>query len=119
MTSKRILLVDDERDILVTFKKALESRGYEVDAFSDPVKALLDFVPGRYDIIITDVKMPGLNGFELYHRIRKQDEKAKLFFLTAIDIYEHEVKLAFPNLDPNVFIHKPIGIDDLIKTIER
>lgn len=80
--------------------------------------ALMDFTPDRYDIVLTDVKMPGLNGFELYHRIRKQDEKAKMFFLTAIDIYEHEVKLAFPNLDPNAFIHKPIAIDDLITTIE-
>ncbi|MEM3095352.1 MAG: response regulator [Nitrososphaera sp.] len=51
-------MVDDEQDVLTVFKKALGSKGYEVDAFNDPTKALIDFAPGRYDIVITDVKMP-------------------------------------------------------------
>jgi DNA-binding response OmpR family regulator len=115
--SRRIMVVDDDNDILVILKKGLERNGFEVDTFYDPIQALEKFKPNYYDIILTDVKMPGLNGFELYRQIHKQDEKAKVFFLSAIDIYEHEVKWAFPNLDPNMFIHKPIGIKDLVQTI--
>ena len=114
---KRIMLVDDDKDILVILKKGLEMKDFEVHTFYDPIEALEKFKPDYYDIILTDVRMPGLNGFELYRRIRKQDEKAKVFFLSAIDIYENEVKLAFPNLDPDMFIHKPIGINDLVQTI--
>ena len=112
------MVVDDDNDILVILKRGLERNGFEVDTFYDPIQALEKFKPNYYDIILTDVKMPGLNGFELYRQIHKQDEKAKVFFLSAIDIYEHEVKLAFPNLDPNMFIHKPtIGINNLVQTI--
>jgi PleD family two-component response regulator len=75
------------------------------------------YKPDYYDIVLEVAKMPGLNGFELYWQFHKQDEKAKVFFLSAIDIYEHEVKLAFPNLDPNMFIHKPImRINNLVQT---
>ena len=111
------MIVDDDMDILIILKKGLEMKGFEVHTFYDPIQALEKFKPDYYEIVLTDVRMPGLNGFELYRQIHKQDEKAKVFFLSAIDIYEHEVKLAFPNLDPNMFIHKPIGLNDLVQTI--
>jgi DNA-binding response OmpR family regulator len=66
--NNRILLVDDEPDVIFTFKKGLESHGFVVDAFNDPVLALSNFKPGTYDLLLLDVKMPQMNGFELYEK---------------------------------------------------
>jgi two-component system, OmpR family, response regulator ChvI len=64
----RVLVVDDEPDINLTFKTGLEAKGFIVDAFSDPVLALSDFKPGVYDLLLPDVRMPQIIGFELYER---------------------------------------------------
>jgi DNA-binding response OmpR family regulator len=114
----RILLVDDENDILEIFRKGLERSGFEVDAFNDSIKAIQEFKPHYYDLVITDIRMPGINGFDLYKLIRKQDEKVKIFFLSAHAIYEKDVELAFPNLPPNSFIEKPISIAKFVNLIE-
>jgi two-component system response regulator ChvI len=76
------------------------------------------FKPHFYDIVITDIRMPGLNGFDLYRLIRKQDESVKVFFMTAFEVLEQEIKVAFPNLPPNSFITKPITIEKLVQLIE-
>src|SRR5437867_6067495 len=74
-----ILLIDDENDTLVTLKKGLEMKGFEVDAFDASPQALQQFKPYRYDVVITDIHMPILNGFEVCKLIRKQDEKVRIF----------------------------------------
>jgi DNA-binding response OmpR family regulator len=114
----RILLVDDEKDVLQIFTQGLERNGFEVDAFTSPIEAVQQFRPYRYDAVITDIRMPGLSGFEVYKLIRKQDDTVKVFFLTAFAIYEKEVKLAFPNLPLNSFVEKPISIAKLVNLIE-
>jgi len=114
----RILLVDDEKDILYVLQKGLELKGFHVDGFADPIEAAAQFAPFRYDIVISDIRMPQMTGFDLYRMLRKQDNRFKIFFLTAFEVHEQEVKLAFPNLPLNSFIHKPIGIDDLVRLIE-
>ena len=113
-----ILLIDDENDTLVTLKKGLEMKGFEVDAFDASPQALQQFKPYRYDVVITEISMPILNGFEVYKLIRKQDEKVRIFFMTAFEVIEQEVKLAFPNLPPNSFITKTITIEKLVALIE-
>ena len=80
---KRIMVVDDESDLTLFYRMSLEYHGFEVETFNDPRKAMSNFKPGYYDLIILDIKMPDIDGFELYEKILKMDSKAKVCFLTA------------------------------------
>ena len=72
---KRVLIVDDEPDVTETFKLGLEESGFSVDTFNDPQMALSNFKPDTYDILLIDIKMPTMNGFELYGKIRNIDSR--------------------------------------------
>ena len=113
----KILLVDDEPDILQSVKKGLEMRGLSVDAFDDPGRALASFKPGVYDIAILDVKMPKMNGFQLYREILRRDEKVKVRFFTAFEEYKEEFRKAFPELDEHRFIKKPSMITSIVEKL--
>ena len=121
----RVLVVDDEPDINLTFKTGLEANGFIVDAFSDPVLALSNFKPGVYDLLLLDVRMPQINGFELYEKFRKIDSNVKACFITAHDVYYQSLKEIFPASKEMLLsgakgvLRKPISIDDLIETVER
>ena len=117
MSKGRILIVDDEIDITLAFKKGLESNGFQVDIYNDPVIALSNFKSDFYDLLLLDVRMPKMNGFELYQEIEKVDKKAKVCFITAFEVYYHALREIFPMLDVGCFIRKPIEIDDLVKKI--
>ena len=120
MDNNRILVVDDEPDLTQVSTLALEYHGYKVDSFNDPQEALSKFKPGLYDLIIIDIKMPNMDGFELYHEIKKKDNNAKICFLTASELYYEEFrKKEYSALDRNLFIQKPIGNEDLIKEINK
>ena len=80
---KRILLVDDEHDICMTFQTVLEDAGFECNYYTDSVKALQEFRPNYYDLILLDIKMPVLNGFALCKKIREIDNKIQIIFITA------------------------------------
>ena len=99
----RILLVDDEPDITSVTKRGLQSNGFEVDAFTDPAEALSNFKTGIYDLLLLDVKMPKMNGFELCQRINKIDNKIKVCFMSAFESYAEEFETAFPNQSENCF----------------
>jgi CheY-like chemotaxis protein len=121
----RLLVVDDETDINLTFKTGLEAKGFIVDAFSDPILALSNFKPGVYDLLLLDVRMPQINGFELYEKIRKIDSNVKAYFITAQDVYYQSLMEIFPDREEMLLsgakgvLRKPISIDDLIETVER
>jgi len=115
---QRILVVDDEKDIVNIVKKGLELKGFEVDGFTDPVEAIDQFKPFRYDVAFIDIRMPRLNGFGFYRRIRKQDDKIRTFLMSAFEIPANESQLAFPYLAPISIIIKPISIDQLVQLIE-
>ena len=115
----KILVVDDERDITSVIKKGLKSNGFEVDSYNDPVLALEKFRACIYDILIIDIKMPKMNGFELYKKMKEIDNKAKICFLTAIEYYNDEFRIAFPKLTLKCFADKPISIDLLAKIIKQ
>jgi len=78
---KRILLVDDDYDHTITFKVGLELAGFEVDSYNDSAIALSNFKPDYYDLLLIDIKMPKIDGFGLYERIRKIDVKVKVWLL--------------------------------------
>ena len=111
--TKRILLVDDEEDILIPIKMTLEDLGYEVDLFTNPLLALSIFKPSYYDLAILDVKMPDMNGFELFDKMKKIDNNIKVAFFTATDT-PYPGKDFHHAVDKNQFIVKPISLDDLI-----
>ncbi len=118
--NKRILVVDDEPDLTQVSTLALEYHGFKVDSFNDPQEALSKFKPGLYDLIILDIKMPKMDGFELYHEIKKKDNNAKVCFLTASELYYEEFrKEEYCALDRNLFIQKPIDNEDLVKEINK
>ena len=114
------MLVEDEDDIILLFKMILESDvGLKVDSFTDPFSALNNFRPGLYDLILIDIALPKMNGFELYKKIRKLDNKVKICFLTAGEMYYEEVRnQVFPELEANCFIRKPITNEDLIQKVK-
>ena len=120
--NKRVLLVDDEPDLNLTLKITLEENGLKVNSFTDPLSALENFKEGAgmYDLLILDMKMPQMNGFELYRQIKKIDDKVKVCFLTAGEMdYGQFRKELIPALDNNCYIQKPIENDTLIKRLNR
>ena len=119
-SSRRILLVDNEPDNTSVFSMGLEDAGFKVDAFNDSVLALSNFKARFYDLSILDINMPNMNGFELYKEIRKVDEKVRVCFLTASEMYHESLRVPPQTLnDVKCFIPKPISIDDFIKRVEE
>jgi CheY-like chemotaxis protein len=121
LKTKKIMLVDDEADILWLFKMILESDArLKVDAFADPIVALENFRPGLYDLLLIDIAMPKMNGFEFYDKIRELDKKVKVSFVTASEMFYEEIrKESFPELDTTCFIRKPIANPDLIQQVRE
>ena len=115
------MIVDDESDVNLLFKMVLEENGFKVDSFTDPLLALQNFKEqdGMYDMIILDIKMPEMNGFELYRQIKKIDDKAKICFLTAGEMYYGVYTDLFNSLDAKYFIRKPIDNEELVEKVNN
>ena len=117
---KKILAVDDEPDLTKLCSLALEYHGFKVDTFNDPQEALSNYKPGYYDLVILDIKMPKMDGFELYDEIKKKDHKAKVCFLTASELYYEEFrKKEYCVLDRDLFIRKPIDNEELLRQVSK
>ena len=113
----RIMLVDDEQDITFSFRMGLENNGFVVDTFNDPKEALSNFKSGFYDLLLIDIKMPKMNGFELYQEIEKIDNKAKVCFITAFEVYYKSLREVFRTVKVDCFIKKPITNEELVERI--
>ncbi len=114
----RILLVDDESDIVEILKRGLEAKGLQVDAYTYPHKALDSFKPNTYDLAILDIRMPVLSGFALYRAIKKIDPLITVYFLSAFEIYPAEFKMVFPSMESvKTVIKKPVAINELLRQI--
>jgi CheY-like chemotaxis protein len=143
---KRILLVDDEQDVLLTFQLILVREGYKVYPFDDPLDALSSFKSELYDLAILDIKMPKMDGFQLYEEIKKIDCYLKVCFITAAaasaigeEIHQyHEItgkngenagqkpkqkqqqqQQQYCELQKTMFLKKPISNGVLIKEVNR
>ena len=114
---KRIAIVDDEPDITTVLKRGLEYHGFTVEVFNDPHAALASFAPGRFDLVIIDIRMPKVNGFELYRELKKVEPGVKVCFLTAFEIYYEEFRKMFPTIDVKAFIRKPVSISSLVAQV--
>jgi DNA-binding response OmpR family regulator len=119
--TKKILLVDDEPDITYTIKKIIEDNGFTADSFNDPILALNSYKVNFYDLVILDIKMPTMDGFELYLKIREKDPKVKICFLTVIATFNEEfrkIRLALgKTINEDYFIQKPVEMEDLLKKL--
>jgi DNA-binding response OmpR family regulator len=114
---KKILLVDDEPDILDSLKIGLEDNGFAVETYTDSVLALSNFKADVYDIVLLDVKMPKMNGFELYEKLREKDSKVNVCFITAHEVYYESLREIFPDMNCDCYV-KPIDIDDLVRRVK-
>jgi DNA-binding response OmpR family regulator len=113
----KILLVDDDKDLTNSLRIGLEREGFRVEAYNDPVEALESFSPGRYDMVILDIRMDGMNGFEVYRELVKKDVFVRVCFLSGMDMQRNGFD-EFPVVDVG-FLKKPISISDLTKYIKE
>jgi two-component SAPR family response regulator len=120
---KRILVVDDDADSLASFKFGIEnttkSSGNRilVDAYKDPRMALLDFQPNFYDLLLTDINMSYMNGFQLTERILNIDINVKICFMSSGEINRDALREIYPSISLGCFISKPVTIDCLVERI--
>ena len=115
---KRILVVDDEIDICMVYQIILQDAGYECISYTDSVKALQEFRSNYYDLILLDIKMPLLNGFELCKKIREIDKTVHIIFITASEAYYEKFRSQhFPELGKINYIQKPIGNQELVQIV--
>jgi DNA-binding response OmpR family regulator len=116
------MFVDDEKDILSTVKRGLESNNaFTVETFSSGESALQAFEShpeSYYDLVITDIRMPKMNGFELYRRIKEKNQSMKIAFITAFEINKEEFNKVMPSVNVIDFISKPLSISSLITKLK-
>ena len=122
---KRILIVDNEPDVTFTFGVGLElyyyqdneKRRFEVYTHNDPEVALSKFRPNFYDLLLTDIYMPKMNGLELYQKIAEIDANIKVCFISAAEANIEALREVYPNVSFGCFIKKPVTIDKLVKRL--
>lgn len=115
------MVVDDEKDILSIIKRGLESKNrFQVETFIDAGYAL-EFLKKKptdyYDLVLTDIRMPKINGFELYRRIKESNPHMKIVFITAFEINKDEFTKVIPSVDVLDFISKPVSMSTLINKL--
>jgi DNA-binding response OmpR family regulator len=118
--TKRIMLIDDNRDVGLSLKVVLEhyyESSLKVDSFTDPLTALGNFETGLYDLVIIDTVMPDMNGFEVYRRLKELDKKVKVCFLVPGKLYEDATRRLFPELDKSSFIQIPVANEALVRKV--
>jgi DNA-binding response OmpR family regulator len=115
------MIVDDELDIANLYKLSLERDGFFVEIFNDPLLALSSYKTGAYDLLLLDINMPRMNGFELYQEIlsRHLDNHVKVCFIIAFEEYDNQFKELFPGLEvADYFIRKPIALKTLTEKVK-
>ena len=119
--NKSILVVDDEHDIVNLTKQSLQRNGLKVSAFTDPVMALEDFkVNGKTcSLILSDIRMPGINGYEFVKKVKKINSKVKVIFMTAFEINDKEFHNLLPDIKVDGFLQKPFSIQQLNEVIGK
>ena len=115
------MFVDNELDMTTMLKMALERVGFLIDTFNDPLLALKSFKPNSYDLVMLDVMMPKMNGFELFEQLKRADQDAKVCFLTASnETYREELrKERYCELNRDLFLEMPMPIKEIIAEIMK
>jgi CheY-like chemotaxis protein len=123
---KKILIVDDDPDTTFTYKSGLEGYHevntdseirFEVYTYNNPLAALSEFKPNFYDLLLTDINMPDINGFELCQKMLELDANVRVCFITAGEINVEALREIRPKINLGCFIKKPVSIDYLVKRL--
>jgi len=114
----KILLVDNEADVIITFKAILQEAGFIVNTYEDPLIALSKFTPHFYDLVILDIGMPKMNGIELSRQLLELDSNVKICFITAGEANIEVLRELYPSRAIGCFINKPVTIDQLVKRVK-
>jgi CheY-like chemotaxis protein len=121
--SKQLLIIDDDPDITLTLKQGLETvyenneKLFEIYSFNNPIDALSNFESNFYDLLLIDINMPKMNGFELSKQILKRDLDVKICFMSSGQINEEALRENYPTLSLGCFIRKPIEIKELVRKL--
>jgi DNA-binding response OmpR family regulator len=124
--TKRILIVDDDPDITFTFKKAFEEANrissnkisFHVSTYNDPLVALSEFKPDFYDLLLIDINMPRMNGFDFCAKVLEIDINPRVCFMSSGLINQEALREQYPSLSIGCFIRKPVTIEDLVKRVK-
>jgi DNA-binding response OmpR family regulator len=119
LTSARILIVDDDKDITRVFKMGLERRGFIVTTFNDANLAIKNTAQESFDLALFDISMPNLDGYELFEEFTKHDPKTNVCFLTAFDLTPEDHERFTSDRRMKGFINKPLGFAELITRINQ
>ena len=114
----KILLVDNEADVTITFNAILQDAGFIVNTYEDPLIALSNFIPHFYDLVILDIGMPKMNGIELSRQLLELDSNVKICFITAGEANIEVLRELYPSMDVGCFIKKPVAIDQVVKRVK-
>jgi DNA-binding response OmpR family regulator len=118
---KRIMVIDDDPDVTMTLQTVLQQNGFRTDPYDDPVTAYKNFRDGVYDLVLLDIKMPIVDGFLLYQKIRRTDKRVRICFLTASEFYRERFRKeqGFDGFDQESLLKKPIDMKDLVDTTKK
>ena len=124
--AKRILIIDDDIDIIFTFKKGLEAENsnknsktfFKVYTYNNPLEALSQFKPNFYDLLLVDINMPKMNGFELSTKILELDVNVRVCFMSSGLINQEALREQYPSLSFGCFIKKPVTIEYLVRRVK-
>ena len=122
--TKRILIVDDDPDITFTFRKALEGENqngkifFQVFTYNDPLLALAEFKINFYDLLLLDVNMPKLNGFELSEKILELDLNVRVCYISAGEMNIEALREQYKSLSMGCFIKKPVEIEKFVRRVK-
>ena len=117
------MIIDDDSDTTLTFKEALENgndadeRRIQVHTYNDPLIVLSEFKPNFYDLLLIDINLPNMNGFELGQKILEIDINVKVCFMSSGEINREALREIYPAISLGCFIRKPAAIDYLVKRI--
>ena len=123
---KRILVVDEDPDTVFTFKKVFEEANriggnktsFQVKAYIDPLVALLEFKPDYYDLMLVDINMAEMNGFDFCMKILELDANPRFCFMSSGLINQEALREQYPSLSIGCFIKKPITMENLIRKVK-
>jgi DNA-binding NtrC family response regulator len=120
-SKKSVLVVDDEPDIVNLINESLQKNGQKVSVFTDPVMALEDFKVNckTCSLILSDIRMPGINGYELVKKAKEIDRQVKVVLMSAFEINEREFHNLLPDIKVDAFLQKPFHIQQLNEVVEK
>ena len=119
--NKYVLAVDDDSDIVTMVEQALQIHGFKVSAFTDPARALEQFKVNckDYTMILSDIRMPGMNGYELIKKAKEIHKQVKIVLMSAFEINEMEFHNILPDIKVDAFLQKPFSLQKLNDMVQK